>query len=71
MIDDELLKILACPWCITRPDVPPLGIEKGAFEIQGPQEQPTALRCRQCGRVYKIEDDIPNLLVEEAVQPEQ
>ena len=71
MIDDDLLKILACPRCVTRPEAPPAGVEKGALELQGSKEQPTALRCRQCCRVYKIEDGIPNLLVEEAVLPEK
>ena len=71
MIDDELLKILACPWCVTRPEAPPAGIEKGALELRGPSEQPTALVCKQCRRTYKIEDGIPNLLVEEALLPEK
>ena len=70
MIDDDLLKILACPWCVTRPEAPPAGVDKGALEVQGSREQPTGLRCKQCGRTYKIEDGIPNLLVEEAVLPE-
>lgn len=70
MIDSELLKILACPWCITRPEPPPPNVEKGALELTGPADAPNALRCRQCGRLYKIEDGIPNMLVEDAVLPD-
>jgi len=70
MIDEALLKILACPWCISRPEAPPPKVEKGALELIGSAQAPTALRCKQCGRSYKIEDGIPNLLVEDAVLPE-
>lgn len=70
MLDREWLDLLACPWCVTRPDAAPPGVRKGELELQGTPEQPTALRCRQCGRSYKIEDGIPNLLVEEAQRPE-
>ena len=71
MLDPQWLEILACPWCVTRPEVPPPGVAKGALELQGPAEAPSALRCRQCGRVYKIEDGVPNLLVEEAQIPDK
>ena len=66
-IDDTLLEILACPWCVTRPDDPPKGIAKGEFELIGEKDNPEALRCKQCKRRYGIEDGIPNLLVDEAV----
>jgi uncharacterized protein YbaR (Trm112 family) len=72
MIDAELLKILACPWCVTRPD-PAKGIPgKAELELQGPGDKPTGLKCKQCGRIYKIDaDGIPNLLLEEAILPDQ
>ncbi|MCZ7647885.1 MAG: Trm112 family protein [Planctomycetota bacterium] len=69
MLDAKLLEILACPHCVTRPEAPPAGKRKGEFEWVGEAAAPTGLRCLQCGRVYKIEDGIPNLLIEEAVLP--
>ena len=72
MIDAELLKILACPWCVTRPEPGKSTLAKAELELQGPPEKPTGLRCKQCGRLYKIDaDGIPNLLVDEAVLPDQ
>jgi len=50
-VDPELLAILACPDCKT--DV---------VLVKGD----TALKCRQCHRVYPIKDDIPVMLVDEA-----
>ena len=49
MVDEELLKILACPWCLGDLD-----------------HRDDKLTCRQCGAVYSIVDDIPNMLIEEA-----
>jgi len=51
-VDAELLKILACPNCKT-PVVP---VKNG-----------TGLKCGQCHRVYPIKDDIPVMLIDEAV----
>ena len=51
-IDPELLEILACPACRT-----PLELVKDG----------TALRCASCRRVFPIKDDIPVLLLDEAV----
>ena len=68
MIDPELLKILACPWCVTRPEPDKNTLAKGELELQGPQEKPTGLKCKHCGRLYKIDaQGIPNLLIEDAV----
>ncbi len=54
-VDDELLKILACPACKT-----PVKVVKDG----------SALKCDQCHRVYPIKDDIPVMLVDEAtVEP--
>lgn len=54
MIDKELLDILACPCC------------KGDLElIDGP-----LLHSPSCGLKFKIEDDIPIMLIDEAIVPE-
>jgi len=66
----EWLEILACPWCVTQPDEPPEGITKGQLELKGKEENPEALHCLQCGRTYKIEDGIPNMLIEDAEMAE-
>ncbi|OYT68598.1 MAG: hypothetical protein CFK49_05840 [Armatimonadetes bacterium JP3_11] len=52
----ELLAILACPACEERPPL----------ELRGEY-----LVCLQCRRAYPIRDDIPVLLVEEAIPLEQ
>jgi uncharacterized protein YbaR (Trm112 family) len=53
-LDPELVEILACPACESRPPLRLAG---------------ETLVCDQCGRIYAIEDDIPNLLPEEATLP--
>jgi hypothetical protein len=50
-IDPKLLEILACPACKTEVHL----VSNG-----------TALKCDRCTRVYRIEDDIPIMLIEEA-----
>ena len=51
----ELLDILVCPKC------------KGDIYLTDAQD---ALVCEACRLVYRIEDDIPVMLIEEATQPE-
>ena len=51
MLNQELLKILACPKC------------KGSLEYEKENEK---LLCRQCRLRYPIKDDIPIMLVEDA-----
>ncbi len=51
-MDEELLDILACPKC------------KGALTL-APEE--SELRCELCRLVYRIDDGIPILLIDEAV----
>jgi hypothetical protein len=52
-IRNELLAILACPKC------------KGPLaEIA----EPEGFACAACGLLYKVEDDIPNFLVDEATE---
>lgn len=52
MISNELLQILVCPVCKK-----PLVLK----------ENGESLKCGQCRRVYPIRDNIPVLLVDEAV----
>ncbi len=52
-LDPELLEILACPVCKV-----PVRLE----------EDQSGLFCAQCTRVYRIEDDIPVMLEEEAIK---
>ncbi|MCX7994113.1 MAG: hypothetical protein N2651_10660 [Fimbriimonadales bacterium] len=52
MLNPELLAILACPACEERPPL----------ELHGEY-----LVCHRCRRAYPIRDEIPALLVEEAV----
>jgi len=51
MIARDLLESLICPAC------------RQALEYR---ENPESLKCKQCGRVYRVEDDIPNMLVDQA-----
>ena len=57
-IDPALLEILACP-----ADRSPLRADETALAGAG------ALVCTSCGRQYPVRDDIPVLLVDEAVLP--
>jgi uncharacterized protein len=55
-VSQELLDILVCPACKTPVKLTP--------DSQG-------LKCAQCRRVYRIEDDIPVMLIDEAkIDPE-
>ena len=51
-LNPELLDILACPRC------------KGDLELTARED---GLICRACGLVYPIQDEIPIMLVEEAI----
>ncbi len=52
MVDPSLLEILVCPVCKK-----PLVLK----------DEGQSLKCGECRRVYPIRDDIPVLLVDEAV----
>ena len=52
MIAKDLLELLVCPEC------------KAALEYR---ENPESLKCTKCRRVYAVKDNIPNMLVPEAV----
>ncbi|MBI4722927.1 MAG: Trm112 family protein [Candidatus Stahlbacteria bacterium] len=51
MLDNRLLEIIACPKC------------KGDLEYDRKNEK---LLCHKCLLAYRIEDDIPIMLIEEA-----
>ena len=53
-MDTTLLAILACPKC------------RGELELVG-HENNSGLSCQACSIVYPIEEDIPVLLIEEAI----
>jgi hypothetical protein len=52
MIAKDLLEILVCPAC------------KLPLEYR---EKPESLKCKQCHRVYAVKDDIPIMLLDEAI----
>jgi len=51
MLSDKLLEILVCPSC------------KGELEYDRPAGR---LICRACRLKYRVEDDIPIMLIDEA-----
>ena len=52
MIAKDLLEILVCPAC------------HGALVLR---DSPESLKCQQCHRVYPVRDNIPIMLIDEAV----
>ncbi len=52
MVPQDLLDMLVCPVCKTRLTL---------------KDQGQSLKCGECRRVYPIRDDIPIMLVDEAV----
>lgn len=57
-INKELLAILACPKCVREPGC------TGELEYREEKQQ---LICRHCKLIYLIRDDIPVMLIEEAL----
>lgn len=57
-LSKDLLEILACPKCVREPGC------TGELEYR---EGENRLICRHCQLIYRIEDDIPIMLIEEAV----
>ena len=55
IISQELLHILICPEC------------KAEVDLIQYQSGKNGLKCRQCQRIYPIEDGIPIMLVDEAL----
>ncbi len=56
MNDEQLLELLACPRCETRPPVKLVG---------------SLLICKDCGYGYRIIDGIPRMLPEDALSPQE
>ncbi len=56
-ISPDLLEILICPAC------------RAKVELRHDQDKPdsSGLRCVSCHRVYPIRDEIPVMLIDEAV----
>jgi len=79
-VDPELLAILACPACDSRPAVTLCRLTEAAargvadrYRDKFRDEEPVVedgLHCAACGRVYAIVSDIPVMLVEEALPPD-
>ena len=65
-LSPDLLEILRCPHCVTQPGDPPKDCQKGQLRYEKDR-----LTCLQCGRSYKVEDGIPDMIVEHAVLPGQ
>jgi uncharacterized protein YbaR (Trm112 family) len=57
-LSKDLLEILACPKCVRDPGC------TGALEYREAQNQ---LVCHHCKLIYRIEDDIPIMLIDEAL----
>jgi len=55
-VSHDLLEILRCPACKSKFELKPVGVE---------------LKCVICRRVYPIRDEIPVMLVDEAVIEEE
>lgn len=56
---EELLRILACPSC------------KGELNLRAAKNGCEGFECAACGVVYPIRDDIPVMLIEEAIPIEK
>lgn len=56
---EELLRILACPSC------------KGELNLRATKNGYEGFECAACGVVYPIRDDIPVMLIEEAIPIEK
>jgi uncharacterized protein YbaR (Trm112 family) len=52
VIDEEFVEMMICPACKARVRL---------------REDGAAIKCTSCRRVYRIEDDIPDMRIESAV----
>lgn len=79
-VDPELLEILACPACESRPPVTLCRLTAAAASAVVEQyrekfsgEEPVVtdgLWCAACGRVYAVVSDIPVMLADQALPPD-
>ncbi len=79
-VDPELLEILACPACDSRPPVTLCRLTAAAaasvveqYREKFSGEEPVAsegLWCAACGRVYAVVSDIPVMLADQALPPD-
>ena len=58
-LNKDLLEILACPKCVREPGC------TGELEYR---EAANQLVCHHCKLIYRIEDDIPIMLIDEATK---
>jgi uncharacterized protein len=61
-LSKDLLEILACPKCVRDPGC------TGELEYRQAENQ---LVCHHCKLIYRIEDDIPIMLIDEATPLEK
>jgi len=61
-LSKDLLEILACPKCVREPGC------TGNLEYNKEKQQ---LICRHCNLIYPIKDDIPVMLIDEALPLEE
>jgi uncharacterized protein len=57
-LSKDLLEILACPKCVRDPGC------NGELEYREKENQ---LVCHHCKLIYRIEEDIPIMLIDEAI----
>ena len=67
MIDAEFLKVLACPYCATRPVQGRARLASSELVPIPSLENLKALKCKDCGRSYPVDDQgLPHLIVDAA-----
>jgi len=57
MLDEDILR---CPACVSDPERDPENKDPGRLDVV----KNKWLVCRDCGRKYPVEDDIPQMLIE-------
>jgi len=63
VVSEELLEILACPH--------PKCHKDHELEVSPVEKRGDWIVCLRCGRKYPIRDDIPIMLIDECVEPEE